>query len=154
MADEYTEIQDTIKKFENDIMRTQIKIQKLQKRLSELDAKKLQEKEKIFFEKYGKSSEEVRKSYVSRMSKLYEVCGVAHYVKILPFDLTEEQYSANLKKRFWMFRDLISPGASHWCLPRKNYELATLTSMEYEAYKLVGKQIWIDPKPHTERWGN
>jgi len=85
--------------------------------------------ESIFEKTYGIKAMEIRRDYVSLLNKCCGSCELGHTVKV--------------------------PGVtSHILLLTKHYNVCKPTPLIIEAFETIGQDIWVDPKPHVERWGN
>jgi hypothetical protein len=104
--------------------------------LHELSGRRYFFQENAFEKLYGKDAAQVRKDYVDLLTKCSGSCSSGHKVKVPGYDYDKRHV------------------ASHICFLCKHYEVCKPTPLIIEAFAVVGQEVWIEPKPHKEHWGN
>jgi len=130
------ELEKSIGKIENEIVGLQSEVNQRRIRLEEVCENKHHFQEEAFEVLYGKPAAQVRQEYVDLLTRCSGSGGKGHAVKVPGYDLDKRH------------------PASHIVLFHKHYEVCKPTPLIIEAFATVGQEVWIEPQPHIERWGN
>lgn len=136
-------VEQSEKDLQHEIEETELQISKLQKevkrqklRLEEVQEHKYRFCEEEFEKLYGKTAAQVRKDYVTLLEKCSGSLGKGHTVRVPGYSLYKKH------------------PASHMGLKEEHYNICKPTPLVIEAFATIGEEVWIDPEPHIEYWGN
>ncbi len=96
-----------------------------------------------FLKKYDCSAEDIRTKYTSLVRDCSKSCTKGHYIKL--FETPDMRIAG---------RNLIDHGGDHTYLQHEHYEKCIPDDMTRDAFKVIGRYIWVEPTPHREYWGN
>lgn len=134
------EIKNLEKKLHEDITKMELEIENLRKtmeakqnELSNIKLNRYAYQEKMFLGTYGATALQVRTDYVNLVKRCMQSCTSGHDVKI---------------------PGIVKNVYDHVCLLPKHYEACKPSQYIIEAFATVGQEIYIEPQPHIEYWGN
>jgi hypothetical protein len=129
------ECESQIQLLESEIQSLESKLSKQKAILKTVEKKLVYCDEDEFTKMYDVSPDKVRKDYIAFVLKHCHSCGEGHDVTIGG-------------------KQIIPPNASHTLLLPRYYKICQPSGLQIEAFKIIGQDIWIEPTPHIERWGN